>query len=48
MEILKPVACKKCQIMGKRKKEKDRIECRGLNIDLEMLEFQRFSSVIKY
>ena len=29
--------------MGKRKKEKDRIECRRLNIDLETLEFQRFN-----
>ena len=44
MDIFEAAACKKkFQIMGKRKKEKDRIECRRLNIDLETLEFQRFN-----
>ena len=43
MDIFEAAACKKCQIMGKRKKEKDRIECGRLRIDLETLEFQRFN-----
>ena len=47
MDIFEAVACKKCQIMGKRKKEKDRIECGRLRIDLETLEFQRLNSARK-
>ena len=43
MDIFEAAACKKCQIMEKRKKEKDRIECGRLRIDLETLEFQRFN-----
>ena len=43
MDIFEAAACKKCQIMGKHKKEKDRIECGRLRIDLETLEFQRFN-----
>ena len=43
MAFFEAAACKKCQIMGKRKKEKDRIECGRLRIELETLEFQRFN-----
>ena len=47
MDIFEAVACKKCQIMGKRKKEKDRIECGRLCVELEMLKFQCLNSARK-
>ena len=43
MDIFEAAACKKCQIMEKRKKEKDRIECGRSCIELKALEFQRFN-----
>ena len=43
MDIFEAAACKKFQIMEKRKKEKDRIECGRSCIELKALEFQRFN-----
>ena len=48
MDIFEAAACKKkFQIMGKRKKEKDRSECGRLCVELETLKFQRLNSARK-
>ena len=47
MAFFEAVACKKCQIMGKYKNEKDRSECGQLCVELETLKFQCLNSARK-